>query len=109
MKSKILLGGVMIVSIAAIGYIVFGGSTIEVVAEPKVVELTPLEELTKEIRDSVEFQNEVRLLAEARAMYQLSISKQDEAVVLAEQALATYQEAKSFENDWKINQTEITN
>src|SRR6056297_2900352 len=106
MKQHILLGGVVVVSIVGIGFIVFGNSTVETkpTQEAQTVELTELEKLTEDIYNSSEFQNEVRLRAEARAMYQMSLAKQDEAVKLSEDALASYQMANTLENDWKLTQ-----
>tara|TARA_R100001143_G_C3344547_1_gene126038 strand:+ start:369 stop:695 length:327 start_codon:yes stop_codon:yes gene_type:complete len=73
-----------------------------------VVEVkTPLEVLKDEIYQSDDFQKEMQLMAEARAMYQLSKKKQDEAVSLADEALTRYKLANELENQWKLNQSEV--
>lgn len=109
MSYKILLGGVMAISSIGVA-LLFTSSTHETPVQEKevTVELSQLERLILEIQESEEFKNETRLRAEARAMYQLSLDKQDEAVALSSRALETYQMAMTLENDWKINQTIVT-
>jgi len=67
---------------------------------PVVTELTPLEKRVEAIMQSEEFQVEIETLATARAMFEMSIEKQQEALQLSEQAKQTYDLAQSLEGDW---------
>lgn len=103
-QDKILLGGVAVVSIVGIVVSLTHLQSVEEVIVEKVEELSELEVLVEEVKNSDAFQKETNLRAEARAMYQLSTYKQSEALELSEKALATYRMAMELENEWKVNQ-----
>jgi hypothetical protein len=77
----------------------FTEDTVTYVSEVKSEEQI-IEERIDMIYNSVTFQNEMRKLATARALYELSNETQNNAVKLSEKALATYQESKTLEQEW---------
>lgn len=107
-RENIALGGVLTVGVAcAILGVLFTGTTTEstITQEEPQEQLTPVEIRRNEIMQSDAFQDEMRLRATARAMFEESQSLQEGAVHLAEKALETYRMAQELDNQWKINQT----
>lgn len=57
-------------------------------------------ERTTIILNSDEFRNEITALATARALYQLSLEKQDSAIDLSTMALESYKKSKLLAENW---------
>ena len=74
---------------------------VEVIVEE---EKTEVEIRTENILHSAEFQKEIKALAESRALFEMSLERQDEAVELSERALETYRVSNELANVWKIKQ-----
>lgn len=66
--------------------------------------LSPVVAKTMEIYNSPEFQDEMKTLATARAMFELSAEKQSEAIDLSEQAMIAYLKSKDMADVWHNNQ-----
>lgn len=58
--------------------------------------------------NSQEFQEEMYKLAESRALFNMSLERQDEAVELSEKAIEAYRISNALANDWKQSHN-ITN
>lgn len=67
-------------------------------------EISPVVQRTLEIYNSSEFQEEMKVMATARAMFELSKEKQQEAIELSEQAMMAYQQSKGMADTWHGSQ-----
>jgi len=56
------------------------------------------------IYNSEEFESEMRALAEARALYEISNETQENAVALSERAMQSFQKNKAMNEAWYSNQ-----
>ena len=87
-----------------IGTLCYSEPKIEYVKE--VVEPPSLNEIITQraidIMATAEFQEEIRAMATARALYQLSIEKQDVAVELSEMAMASYKKSVDLSSKWTV-------
>jgi hypothetical protein len=96
--------------------LVIGGSLVYFISEPQIeyvkqVEVVEPPSLSEEIAvrasdimASPEFQDEVRAMATARALYALSIERQDIAVELSEMAMSSYLKSKELASNWTIHE-----
>lgn len=90
--------------------LVIGGIVAHTIYEPRIeyvkeyVAAPTIEQLTAEraaaIMATVEFQEEINAIANARALYQLSIEKQDIAVELSELAMLNFKRSKELAEQW---------
>ena len=67
-----------------------------------------IEQVTKSIYDSDKFQQEMRETAKARALYQLSIEQQDNAVHLSEMAVKANGNSQLLADDWMYQHSSTT-
>ena len=65
--------------------------------------LSPVVVKTLEIYESQEFQEEMKTLATARAMFELAKDKQAEAIELSEQATIAYDKSRLMAGEWHNN------
>ena len=77
----------------------------EVITEDVSVQVNPVDIKAEEIYNSQEFQDEMKTMALARAQFELSIEKQNEALLLSTQAKTNYDKAQSLESQWHKNKT----
>lgn len=101
---KTVVAFVTIGMVVSVGYYFAVGdydeSTDDVIVNVTPKQENPVDVRTDKIMQSAKFQEEMRTLAKARAMFEMSLEKQAEALELSEQAKANYDKAQSLESQW---------
>lgn len=101
--NKVVVATATVAGIITVGVMIWPSSDTVVVADnanDTQVDVSPVVKRTLEIYQSSEFQEEMKTLATARAMFELASEKQSEALELSEQAMIAYQKSKGMADDW---------